>query len=345
LTITDFCGQSTERKITRTIEPGKTSGSSAWFEGFDYDTKCTQNKKYGESFYTRISSIKIEIVKIVEYDSKGKPITDNSGNSNNSSGNNSSGNNSNGNNSNNTSGDNNGNSSGNNSGNNTNNNNGNNNYSQGNIPRSTGGKGDYSSCATITPKISAGYNCAIIDWWCSIGSNMMKGDSLIQHTESQNFIVKWRKKGEYGWKDVRALGCPRGTVILSSLEACTKYEVVLVRDCGKGVIAASDLQEFTTACNSPEMLNIINITKTSASVSHRIRSAPIPCGTGLTSYVSVVEYKTGTGPWDTLVCVKGGGCTLNALTPGTTYRVRVRFRFDNNKYSEYSKEVAFTTNQ
>jgi hypothetical protein len=309
LTITDFCGQSTERKITRTIEPGKTAGSSAWFDGFDYNTKCTENKKYGENFYTRIKSISLDIVKIVEYDSKGKPIVDPekeipSDNPSDTGGE-------------------------------TN--------PPDKIPTSTGGKGNYSSCNAVTPTIRAGYACAVVDWWCSVGTNMMKGDSLIQITESQNFIVKWRMKGEYAWKDVRAIGCPRGTVVLSKLDPCTKYEVVLVRDCGKGVYAASTVLEFTTACNSPEMLNIINITTSSASVSHRIRSAPFSCGEQLPSYVSVVEYKTGTGPWDTLVCVPGQGCKLSALLPGTTYRVRVRFRYNNSKYSEYSKEVVFTT--
>jgi hypothetical protein len=42
--------------------------------------------------------------------------------------------------------------------------------------------------------------------------------------------------------------------------------------------------------------------------------------------------------------LKGGGkLKLEPLLPGTTYRVRIKTRYANGKYSKYSVETSFTT--
>lgn len=338
LVITDFCGQSTTRKITRTVEPGKTAGNSPWFDGFDYSTKCEQNKKYGENFYTRIQSIELTIVKVTEL--AGKNNGSNSGNSGNNNSSNNSGSNSNSGNTNNS------NNSGSGNGGNSNNSSGNSTtYGNDGTTITVNGKSKIvKHCTPIGFGIHAGYACANISWSVSTGTNMFYGDTLIQHIEASDFIFKWRKKGDLVWREVKTTGQLMTIFNINPLEPCTKYEGNLIRICDKGVLLESGIKEFTTDCNSPEVLTVSAYTRTTAKINYRIRSS-IPCGLTGFSYVGVVEYKAPNGAWETIVCVPREGCELSALQPGTTYRVRARFRYNNSTYSEYSKEVSFTTSK
>lgn len=312
LTLTDLCGNKKEQIIKRTVGPGKNVGGTPWFDGFNYDPACEAKKKYGDNFYTKVQSVSLEVLSVKEKEDPNKTITGNTDNSkeetkedpNKEQNNNSS---------------------------NTNNNNNNNNTST------------YTNCTPVNFSVTNGITCFTATWFCSVGYNTMVGNEFKQVRESQNFIFQWRLSSSSSWNELRTIACPMGEVTIKDLDPCTRYEARLLRDCGNGKTVSSNIAFFTTGCQAPQKLSVKSFGRNSATLSY-FRSSTILCESFNTVQVTtVVEYKSPNSIWETLYCNPGEGCTLNALSPGTTYRVRARNQYRNGKFSAYTSEVAFTT--
>jgi hypothetical protein len=91
------------------------------------------------------------------------------------------------------------------------------------------------------------------------------------------------------------------------------------------------------------MVQATTITQNSAGISSRFSPGINICGGKPLSYTVVVEYKDQGPTWETVICIPGQGCTLYNLKPNTSYRVRLRYEYPNNKFSNYSSEIAVKT--
>lgn len=63
---TDLCGTTIERKVTHRVGPRAKAGTSAWLDGWDYAPKCDQKKKYADNFYSKLGSVKLQLLSVAE---------------------------------------------------------------------------------------------------------------------------------------------------------------------------------------------------------------------------------------------------------------------------------------
>jgi hypothetical protein len=206
-------------------------------------------------------------------------------------------------------------------------------------------------CPTYGFKFNApSYNCVALEWWSlSKKTNMVDAAGNFKQSsdpEAKSFTIEFRKQGDVYWTSEKRENSGRNIHTLSGLDACTKYEVRLTATCDNNEISApTNVVRFTTACKKPGNLTVENITSNSAKVRTERITASIthPCSSQATTQIAIIEFKSNTGVWNELICNSGAPCFLNALNSGTIYRVRARFKYGNNLYSNYTNEVSFTT--
>lgn len=314
LTFTDFCGGTKTNNISFTIKPNGKVGGDTWMGGseqHDYKSTCTERKKYDDKFTTKIASVSLEIVSVKDLTNPPKNDPEPGGIKNDPEG--------------------------------------------GTKPEDhphPEDKPETSSgnCPTFGFKFSNSptYNCVALEWW-SISTKVNTIDANGNFKQSSNpepvsFTVQYRKQGSSTWTSDNREKMARNLYILKGLDACTDYEVRLITTCdNKAVSAPSNTVRFKTDCTPPPSLTIENVKINSAQVSSNRRIVSVyPCPPDETR-IRVVEFKTGTGNWDEVICNSGSLCVLNGLLPGMIYRVRARYKFSNNIYSNYTNEVSFTT--
>ena len=66
VTCYDLCGDYTIKSITRSVNPLGKAGTSPFFDGSEYSTKCTVKKKYSDSFSSKLGKVEIELVSVQE---------------------------------------------------------------------------------------------------------------------------------------------------------------------------------------------------------------------------------------------------------------------------------------
>ncbi|MDP1727715.1 MAG: fibronectin type III domain-containing protein, partial [Bacteroidota bacterium] len=194
------------------------------------------------------------------------------------------------------------------------------------------------------------YNCVALAWW-SLSTKVNSVDAQgnfkqSNQAEAKYFTIEFRRQGDIHWTADRRDNTGRNVHTLSSLDACTQYEVRLIADCGNNTSSStSNIVRFKTACNAPGKLSVENISNHSAKVSSQRLTASIthPCSSSASTQIRIVEYKSNTGDWEDIICNSGSPCFLNGLNPGTVYRVRARYKYGDNLYSNYTNEVSFKT--
>lgn len=194
------------------------------------------------------------------------------------------------------------------------------------------------------------YNCVALVWWSlSTRTNSVDASgNFKQSTDPQPkfFTIQFKRQGDIYWTSEKRDNTGKNDYTISGLDACTKYEVRLITKCDNNEVSEpSNIVRFTTACNKPGNLTVENITKNSAKInSQRLTAAfTFPCASSSTKQIRIIEYKTNTSSWQEVVCNSGSPCILNALSSVTIYRVRARYKYGNNLYSNYTNEISFTT--
>ena len=208
-------------------------------------------------------------------------------------------------------------------------------------------------CPTYGFKLSnnnPSYNCVSLEWWAlSAKTNMVDAKGNFKQSkgiEAKSFTIEFRKQGEINWTIDSRKNSGKNTHSISGLDACTKYEVRLITKCDNGRVSApSNMIRFTTVCTKPGKLTMENITNNSAKVSSQRLSALVtfPCSSAASTQIRIIEFKTSTTAWQEITCNLGSPCILYALVANTKYKVRARYKYGYNLYSEYTNEVSFTT--
>jgi hypothetical protein len=183
--------------------------------------------------------------------------------------------------------------------------------------------------------------CATFSWTCPQVSNTMIGTEFKQLGFTYNDVwFEYRKEGDRLWKTEKFGGCIIMRYTLTGLEPCTRYEVRMRASCSNGTMSEySNILRFETDCTAPGTISFPQVTSTSAKLNYRVQGSD--CYKN--GYeVNIVEYTT-TGMQWTEVEHKGGELILTPLQPGTRYRVRLKTRYSNGKFSRYSTEASFTT--
>lgn len=194
------------------------------------------------------------------------------------------------------------------------------------------------------------YNCVALEWWSlSTKTNMVDASGNFKQStdpQARSFTIEFRKQGDVYWTTEKRANSGKNTHTISGLDACTKYEVRLFTMCDNNQVSApTNIIRFTTACTKPGNLSVENITNNSAKVSSERLTALFtsPCSSSSNTQIRIIELKTNTGTWQEVICNSGSPCVLSALSPGTIYRVRARYKYGNKLYSNYTNEISFTT--
>lgn len=164
---------------------------------------------------------------------------------------------------------------------------------------------------------------------------------LSQIAYYQEFEMLYREVNSPSWNSLKVYKA-FGEFRIFGLEPCTKYELKSRTICSATESSSlSNSLFFETACDKPTNLEITQVTTDEASVNYRSFVTGF-CGAS-DSYTAEIQYRETNGVWQSIYCSKGQACKLYLLTPGTKYSVRVRFKYDLNKYSDFTNEVSFTT--
>ena len=189
-------------------------------------------------------------------------------------------------------------------------------------------------------------NCVQLRWinQSTINYNENSEELNISGDYPVDFILAYKRTEDINWKEITVQNYHFGYNLVG-LDACTKYEVKLQRDCGSGERSIlSNIVTFSTACVSPKDLTISNTTSTSAKIGGTYTPAINTCSLNSQKPTIIIEYKSSLDTnWQTLSCIFGQGCQINALLPNTIYKVRKRYKYLNDRYSEYSSEKTFKT--
>jgi hypothetical protein len=184
--------------------------------------------------------------------------------------------------------------------------------------------------------------CASFIWSCPTVTNQMNGNEFRQVGITYNYMLfEYRKEGDRLWKSEKLDGCAfLLRYQISGLEPCTRYEVRMRASCSNGTMSEySNILRFETDCTAPGTISFPQVTSTSAKLNYRVQGSD--CYKN--GYeVTIVEYTTTGMQWNE-VEHKGGELILGPLQPGTRYRVRLKTRYSNGKFSRYSTEGSFTT--
>jgi hypothetical protein len=217
---------------------------------------------------------------------------------------------------------------------------------------SNAGGTNLKSCPTYGFKLSnsPSYNCAAISWW-SLSTKVNAVDASGNFKQSSDpeakfFTIQFRKQGDLNWIEEKSENNGKNVYTLSGLDACTKYEVRLITTCDNNQVSVpTNIIKFTTACTKPGNLSVENITNNSVKVNSQRLTAKItyPCSSNASTQIRIIEYKTNTSNWQQVICNSGSPCLLDSLIPNTIYKVRARYKYGNNLFSNYTNEIAFTT--
>jgi hypothetical protein len=351
LTITDYCGTATKRQVRVRVPAHGRVGGSTWMGGdeqYDYSSKCATTQTYGSSFRTRIARVSLSIVsvKVIPPRTPGSgpgstpPTSGNNGSTGNGSSTGSNGSAGNG-----------GNSGNNGSGTTgTGNNNGSGTSNGGTSGAGTGsatGLPVSAACPVFgfSAEDATGLTCAVLRWNAlPTGTNTAAADGTVRTTRSPEytFIVQYREAGELLWRESRVNRAGLVRFSLGGLNPCSRYEARLITICdGSTASVPTATLHFGTNCQAPAQVQVTAVTAASASLSSR-RSIPLSCSPTV-RVTTEVEYRTATGAWQTTSCPSGSPCQLTGLQPATSYRLRLRYRYDNRFYSDYSAETGFRT--
>ncbi len=213
-------------------------------------------------------------------------------------------------------------------------------------------QGNKTDCPTYGFKIHAtpSYNCASLSWWAlSTTTNTVDAQGNFKQNkvpEAISFTLNYRKLGDKIWLTESMPNTGKNVYSLTGLSACTTYEVFMVTTCDNSIQSGpSTTVKFTTACTKPGTTSFQNITTSSVQVSSERLTAMItfPCNSSAEMQQRIVEYKTANGSWMVVICNSGEPCIVTGLTPGTLYKVRTRFKYGDNLFSNYTAEKSFTT--
>jgi hypothetical protein len=209
-----------------------------------------------------------------------------------------------------------------------------------------------SSCPTYGFKLNTtpSYNCVSLSWWAiSTTTNTVDAQGNFKQNkmpEATSFTLSYRKLGDLIWKTEVTQNTGQNLYSITGLNACTSYEVFMTTQCNNNTASSPTATiKFTTACKQPGATSVQNITQKSAKIVSERLSALIsyPCnGTALTQ-IRLIEYKTNLGQWIEVTCNSGEPCLLTGLSVGTLYKVRTRYKYGENIYSNYTTEKSFTT--
>jgi hypothetical protein len=208
----------------------------------------------------------------------------------------------------------------------------------------------------MTPNISAeaATYCIKFKWSScpSIGATMTSdGKMLGKNPEYSYVIIQYRKKGDVYWKSLKGRGgcvLPTSEYIESGVEPCTQYEFQIQAFCDNNTASqVSTMGTVTTACFAPVQVTATDIAQTSVGINFRrtVSNAAIFSNTcwenGYEDYV--VEYSSDGGMNWKSFNYHSGGLKIYNLDSGTNYKVRLKTKFSNGKFSVYSNVVSFTT--
>jgi len=209
------------------------------------------------------------------------------------------------------------------------------------------------NCPTFSFKFSnngPSYNCVSLEWWSlSTTTNIVTPSGDFKQTtdpQPNYFTIEFRKQGDIYWITDKRENNGKNTHTINGLNACTTYEVRLIATCNNNQSSEpTNIVRFTTACKKPGSITVENITNNSAKINNQRLTVPVtfPCASSASTQIRIIEYKTNSSSWQEVICNSGSPCFLNALSPGTMYRVRARFKYGHNLYSNYTNEISFTT--
>lgn len=216
-----------------------------------------------------------------------------------------------------------------------------------------GGKPNTSKCPPpfIRVNVSGRNYCASVSWSCpeEVRSILMGADGNIipqkQDPQYKYVSIEYREAGDRAWKVFRGtcnlFGAALATDIVG-LKACTKYEIRARALCEDSTFTAySELVGFETGCN-PVFggIRAENITTNSASIRYLVQGGG--CYNRGSEEVTIVEYSQTGSNWEQVEHISGP-LILRNLEPGKSYKVRLKARFLNGKFSPYSREYSFQT--
>ena len=215
------------------------------------------------------------------------------------------------------------------------------------------GKPNNSKCPPpfIRVNVSGRNYCASVSWSCpeQINSILMGADGNIipqkQDPQYRYVSIEYREAGDRAWKVFRGtcnlFGAALATDIVG-LKACTKYEIRARALCEDSTFTAySELVGFETGCNSNFTgIRAENITSTTAGIRYLVQGGG--CYNRGTEEVTIVEYSQTGNNWEQVEHISGP-LILRNLEPGKSYKVRLKARFPNGKFSPYSREYSFQT--
>jgi hypothetical protein len=203
----------------------------------------------------------------------------------------------------------------------------------------------------IRVNVSGRNYCASVSWSCpeEVRSIMMGADGNIipqkQDPQYRYVSIEYREAGDRAWKVFRGTCTLLGAGIatdITGLKACTKYEIRARAMCEDSTFTAySELVGFETGCDpSYSGIRAENITSNSAQIRYLVKGGG--CYNRGTEEVTIVEYSVTGSNWQQVEHINGP-LTLKNLEAGKSYKVRLKARFPNGKFSPYSREYSFQT--
>ncbi len=214
------------------------------------------------------------------------------------------------------------------------------------------------NCMTPVFSAEASAYCIRFKWTAcpNLGRGIMvKPDgSIVQNLdpEIKEVYIQYRKQGDVAWKTLKARGgcvIPNSALAELFVEPCTRYEFRGQAVCEDNTMSSmSGIGSVSTQCYAPGSLRAENITTTSVTIGFMIAANNInaifldnKCDkNGYETYI--VEYSTDGMSWDSFEYVSGG-LKINNLQPDTNYKVRIKRKYSNGKFSTYSGVLTFKT--
>ena len=163
------------------------------------------------------------------------------------------------------------------------------------------------------------------------------------------YVVAWRKDSESTYPDAnratQTTSDPNfGTILLSNLDAATKYWVRIHGENAGGVAGPADTASATTCCGT-DVDKVEGVELTAIASGLRVSFTPV---TDATHYL--IRYRTGTDAWtevkvaiaDLANAGQKRSYDLSPLTPSVSYRVQVAGRDESQappKQGDWSEEV------
>lgn len=344
--ITDFCGVDVVRNPSFTLMPNETIGGSTFFGGseqYDFSPACKERKKYSDDFTTRISSIKMRLTavkdlqtdittnskdkqetqKLVQeetsyYDiiNKAKTKTSVSKNSPNADldfwG-----------------------------------------YKivspDKNAPLSGSSNATFISDKCTPQRIgilgNIGADCVPLTFISEKTIQFNSSTSEIRTDNSpDNFVLSYKRSDDLIWSEKEVIG-NQIRYNLVGLDPCTKYEIKIQRNCGNGERSKPTIPlECNTTCSGVSQIQAVYSTSTEIKLRYFLRINMNTCSNNAIKKRIAFEYKSQADiSWSIAEFNMGTAPILKMLKPNTSYMIRAKVLYPNNKYSTYSTAVSIKT--